>query len=108
MTGWPLSAPALKSNGQVAKDEPCACKTSPSSSRWCSRCLLLFIGFLLIDPFMLERAKALPPEARNVFQTITNVGRSNWMLIPTGRGGRARARAPPHASWASAMPPATA
>jgi membrane-associated phospholipid phosphatase len=42
------------------------------------------IGVLLIDPFLLERAKALPPGARSVFQTITNVGRSNWMLIPAG------------------------
>ena len=54
---------------------------------------LLAFGFLLIDPFMLERAKALPPEVRKFFAAITNIGRSNWMLIPTGRGGRARARA---------------
>ncbi len=45
---------------------------------------LVLIGFLLIDPFMVERAKVLPPEARNVFRAFTNVGRSNWMLIPTG------------------------
>jgi len=45
---------------------------------------LIFVGLLLIDPFMLERARALPPEARNFFRTITDIGRSNWMLIPTG------------------------
>src|SRR3989337_2419150 len=45
---------------------------------------LIFIGLLLIDPFMLERATALPPEARKFFRTVTDVGRSNWMLIPTG------------------------
>lgn len=45
---------------------------------------LVFLGFLLIDPFMLERARALSPEAKKFFRTITNIGRSNWMLIPTG------------------------
>jgi undecaprenyl-diphosphatase len=45
---------------------------------------LIFVGLLLIDPFMLERASALPPEARKFFRTVTDVGRSNWMLIPTG------------------------
>jgi undecaprenyl-diphosphatase len=45
---------------------------------------LVFLGFLLIDPFMLERARALPPEIRKFFRTITDIGRSNWMLIPTG------------------------
>jgi membrane-associated phospholipid phosphatase len=45
---------------------------------------LIFVGFLLIDPFMLERARALTPETRKLFRAITNVGRSNWMLIPTG------------------------
>jgi len=44
----------------------------------------VLIGVLLIDPFLLERAKALAPGARSVFQTITNIGRSNWMLIPAG------------------------
>jgi undecaprenyl-diphosphatase len=42
------------------------------------------LGFLLIDPFMLERARALTPETRAFFRNITNIGRSNWMLIPTG------------------------
>jgi membrane-associated phospholipid phosphatase len=45
---------------------------------------LVFVGFLLIDPFMLERARALTPETRKFFRAITNIGRSNWMLIPTG------------------------
>jgi undecaprenyl-diphosphatase len=45
------------------------------------------VGFLLIDPFILERANVLKTsalEARNFFKAFTNVGRSNWMLIPTG------------------------
>lgn len=45
---------------------------------------LAFLGFLLIDPFMLERARALSPETVRFFRNITNIGRSNWMLIPTG------------------------
>lgn len=45
---------------------------------------LVVLGFLLIDPFALERARALPPDARAFFSAITDIGRSNWMLIPTG------------------------
>jgi membrane-associated phospholipid phosphatase len=45
---------------------------------------LVLIGFLLIDPFMLERSRTLQPEARKAFKAITDIGRSNWMLIPTG------------------------
>jgi len=44
---------------------------------------VLAIGFLLIDPFMLERAQAMSPTARDFFRAITDIGRSNWMLIPT-------------------------
>jgi undecaprenyl-diphosphatase len=42
------------------------------------------IGVFLIDPFLLERAKILAPAARSAFRAITNIGRSNWMLIPAG------------------------
>jgi undecaprenyl-diphosphatase len=45
---------------------------------------LVLVGFLLIDPFMVERANALQPGARKVFRAITDIGKSNWMLIPTG------------------------
>jgi undecaprenyl-diphosphatase len=45
---------------------------------------LIFLSLILVDPFMLERARALPPEIRSFFRTITDIGRSNWMLIPTG------------------------
>jgi membrane-associated phospholipid phosphatase len=45
---------------------------------------LVAFGFLLIDPFVFEQARALPPDVRNFFSNITNIGRSNWMLIPTG------------------------
>jgi membrane-associated phospholipid phosphatase len=51
--------------------------------------LVLAVSFILfsiyvLDPFFLERSKALAPEARSFLQTITNVGQSNWMLIPAG------------------------
>jgi membrane-associated phospholipid phosphatase len=42
------------------------------------------VGFLLIDPFLLERSKALTPAGRGAFAAVTNIGRSNWMLIPAG------------------------
>jgi membrane-associated phospholipid phosphatase len=45
---------------------------------------LLLIGFLLIDPFVLERSKALAPGATTFFRTITNIGLSVWILIPAG------------------------
>ena len=44
----------------------------------------ILLGVYVLDPFFLERAKALAPEARNFLRSITNIGRSNWMLITTG------------------------
>jgi len=45
---------------------------------------LALAGFLLIDPLMVEAANALLPGVRKIFKTLTDVGMSNWMLIPTG------------------------
>jgi len=45
---------------------------------------LMLAGVFLLDPFFLERAKALAPGAREFLRSITNIGRSNWMLIPAG------------------------
>ncbi len=45
---------------------------------------LILFGVYVLDPFFLERSKALAPEARRFLQTITDIGRSNWMLIPAG------------------------
>ena len=45
---------------------------------------LVLLGFLLFDPFMLERSRALAPEERKAFKAVTDIGKSNWMLIPTG------------------------
>lgn len=44
----------------------------------------VLIGVFLIDPFLLERAKALAPEAAHALRAITDIGKSNWMLIPAG------------------------
>jgi undecaprenyl-diphosphatase len=44
---------------------------------------LIFASMLLIDPFMLERARALPEEVRDFFKAVTDLGKSNWMLVPT-------------------------
>ncbi len=46
---------------------------------------LIILGLLIVDPFMLERSKALAPEVRKFFRVITDIGKSNWMLIPTGK-----------------------
>jgi membrane-associated phospholipid phosphatase len=45
---------------------------------------LVLAGFLLIDPLMVGWAHALQPQMRKLFEAITDVGKSNWMLIPTG------------------------
>jgi undecaprenyl-diphosphatase len=45
---------------------------------------IVLFGILIVDPFMLERSKVLIPEARKFLRAITDLGRSNWMLIPTG------------------------
>ncbi len=45
---------------------------------------LLAVSFLLIDPFLYEQAHALQPDVQKFFRRITDMGRSNWMLIPTG------------------------
>lgn len=45
---------------------------------------LLALSLLLIDPFLFERARLLPQGVRSFFRAITDIGKSNWMLIPTG------------------------
>jgi membrane-associated phospholipid phosphatase len=45
---------------------------------------VILFGVYILDPFFLERSKALAPEARSFLQTITDIGLSNWMLIPAG------------------------
>ena len=45
---------------------------------------LILLGVYVLDPFFLERSKALAPEARSFLRSITDIGRSNWMLVPAG------------------------
>ena len=45
---------------------------------------LILLGVYVLDPFFLERSKALAPEARGFLRSITDIGRSNWMLVPAG------------------------
>jgi hypothetical protein len=35
---------------------------------------LIFISMILLDPFMLERARALPPGVRSFFRAVTDIG----------------------------------
>jgi undecaprenyl-diphosphatase len=44
----------------------------------------VLFGVYVLDPFFLERSKALAPEARNFLRSVTDIGRSNWMLILAG------------------------
>lgn len=44
----------------------------------------ILFGVYVLDPFFVERAKALAPEARVGLKAITDIGKSNWMLISTG------------------------
>ena len=46
--------------------------------------LALLFGFLFLDPYVFKVTQALPPELRKFFKAITDIGKSNWMLIPTG------------------------
>ena len=45
---------------------------------------LIFLSMIVVDPLVLERASALPKGTRDFFKAITDIGKSNWMLIPTG------------------------
>lgn len=44
----------------------------------------ILFGVYMLDPFFLERAKALAPEARATLRAVTDLGLSNWMLITSG------------------------
>lgn len=41
-------------------------------------------GFLLVDPLVLSAVRALDPEVRGVFRAVTDIGKSGWILIPSG------------------------
>jgi undecaprenyl-diphosphatase len=48
--------------------------------------VFVLFGMALIDPFVLEWARATPPEIRALFKATTDIGRAYWMLISTGLG----------------------
>ncbi len=42
--------------------------------------------FLVIDPLVLDAVRGFHPGVRKFFKFLTDLGRSNWILIPTGLG----------------------
>jgi undecaprenyl-diphosphatase len=59
-------------------------KDLPISDQMLIAVSLALASFVLIDPLMVAAANALLPSVRKVFKTVTDIGMSNWMLIPTG------------------------
>ena len=56
-----------------------------SPLEWCALAASALIGsFLLIDPLVYGVVRDLDPDIKDVFQRITHLGRSSWVLIPTG------------------------
>ncbi len=47
---------------------------------------LLFAAFLLLDPLVLSAVRGLDPDLRRFFTLLTNLGKSSWILIPSGAG----------------------
>ena len=45
---------------------------------------VLGFGFTLADPAIHELALKLDPHTRSIFQVVTDIGKSGWMLWPTG------------------------
>ncbi|MEM8744464.1 MAG: phosphatase PAP2 family protein [Pseudomonadota bacterium] len=45
---------------------------------------LVLAAFLIVDPLVLTAVRGLHPDARNVIKVLTDLGRSNWILIPAG------------------------
>ena len=45
---------------------------------------LLVLGFLLVDPLILDVVRSFSSETRAFFKWFTDLGKSAWILIPTG------------------------
>ena len=45
---------------------------------------LLVLGFLLVDPLILQVVRSFDTETRAFFKQFTDLGKSAWILIPTG------------------------
>lgn len=41
-------------------------------------------GFLVVDPLVLSAVRALDPGVRGFFRAVTDIGKSGWILIPSG------------------------
>ena len=42
--------------------------------------------FLILDPLVLSAVRGLDPDLRRFFRLLTDLGDSNWILIPSGAG----------------------
>lgn len=47
---------------------------------------VLFATFLVVDPVVLDAARSFDPSVYRFFRFLTDLGRSNWILIPSGIG----------------------
>lgn len=45
---------------------------------------LILAAFLIVDPLVLSATRGIHPDVRNVIKLLTDLGRSNWILIPAG------------------------
>lgn len=45
---------------------------------------LVFAAFLLVDPIVLQTVRLYDDETRSFFRSFTDLGKSGWILIPTG------------------------
>ena len=45
---------------------------------------VLVFAFLIIDPLVLGAVRGFEPETRRFFRLVTGLGKSNWILIPSG------------------------
>ncbi len=43
-------------------------------------------AFLVLDPLVLTAARALDPEVRRFFRLLTDIGKTEWILLPSGAG----------------------
>jgi undecaprenyl-diphosphatase len=47
---------------------------------------VLFALFLIVDPLVLGAVRSFDPGMRGFFRALTDLGRSNWILIPSSAG----------------------
>lgn len=56
-----------------------------SPLEWFAIAASILVGsFLIIDPLVFGVVRQFDPETKDVFQWITQLGRSSWILFPTG------------------------